>query len=203
VNRFLFTTIAALALGACGDNLQAPPASGSGTAEPPAPVTYTDPSGGALRLIKDPASKGREMVLDLVVGDHALTGYSVGFDLPLDATRVTLGHFQPGSALSPGDPPIAAQAALPTDGPFKGMLVTAQSQKAAGAGAVATDTTLQPGTVLYTITLELLNDATPGVVFDGTAPGFVLPSGGMRDRAGNTVVAAKDVAIGKFEVKQN
>jgi hypothetical protein len=202
MNRVLFTTIAALAFGACGDNLTAPPATGSGSNELPPPVTYSDPTGGALRLIKNPASRGREIVLDLVVGDHALTGYSVGFDLPVDTTRVTLGHFSPGSALSTGAPPIAAKAALPTDGPFKDMLVTAQSQKAAGDGAVDTDTTLAPGTVLYTISLELLNDAPPGVVFDGTAQGFVLPSGGMRNRAGMTVVEAKDVAIGKLEVVQ-
>jgi hypothetical protein len=39
-----------------------------------------------------------------------------------------------------------------------------------------------------------------GVVFDGTAADFHLPSGGMRDRSGTTVVEATDVAIGKLEV---
>ena len=40
----------------------------------------------------------------------------------------------------------------------------------------------------------------PGIIFDGTDPAFVLPSGGLRDRAGNTVVAPADVAIGRLEV---
>jgi len=78
--------------------------------------------------------------------------------------------------------------------------VTALSQKAAGTGAVATDTQVAAGTVLYTIELDLIVHAPSGVVFDGTASDFVLPSGGMRDRLGTTVVDAKDVAIGKLEL---
>ena len=35
-----------------------------------------------------------------------LTGYSVGFDLPLDDTKVTLGAFTPGTALDPGSAPV-------------------------------------------------------------------------------------------------
>ena len=51
--------------------------------------------------------------------------------------------------------------------------------------------------------VEARIDGAPiGVVFDGTASGFVLPSGGMRNRAGMTVVEAKDVAIGRLEVTQ-
>jgi hypothetical protein len=38
-------------------------------------------------------------------------------------------------------------------------------------------------------------------VFDGTADDFVLPSGGMRSRAGTTVVAADEVAIGTLELR--
>jgi hypothetical protein len=40
------------------------------------------------------------------------------------------------------------------------------------------------------------------VVFDGTAAGFVLPSGGMRDRTGSAVVEPADVAIGKLVVNR-
>ena len=179
-----------LLLAACGDNL-----------EPPPPIQYTDPAaGGKLRLIKDQASHGNAVVLDLVVGDAALTGYSVGFDLPLDDTKVTLGTFTPGAALSPGGPPVAAMASLKRVGPLAHALVTGQSQKASGDGAVATDTALQPGAVLYTLELDMVDGTGPGIVFDGTASTFVLPSGGMRDRAGTTVVDAKDVAIGKLEV---
>jgi len=140
--------------------------------------------------------------LDLVVGDTALTGYSVGFDLPLDDTRVVLGGLTPLTALDPGTDPVAAKATLPQKGPLAHMLVVGLSQKADGTGAVATDTELKPGAKLLTIELDLVQNAEKGVVFDGTASGFVLPSGGLRDRAGNAVVAPADVAIGKLEVKR-
>ncbi len=178
-----------LILGACGSN--------------PPPLDYTDPAdGGKLRLIHDAASKPAAVVLDLVVGDQPLTGYSVGFDLPLDDTKVAIDGFTPGVALSAGSSPVAAVGQLPTSGPLAHQLVTGQSQKAAGAGAVATDTTLPPGTVLYSVELDLISGVPKGIVFDGTADGFVLLSGGMRNRAGTTVVAASDVAIGKLEVTQ-
>jgi len=176
-----------LLCGACGDNLKGP-------------ITYTDPSGGKLRLIQEPGTNsGSAIVLDLVVGDQPLTGYSVGFDLPIDDTKVTFKNFAPGTALSAGTGPIAARGLLPQTGPLAHQLVTAQTQKASGGGAIATDTTLQPGTVLYSFELDGVK-GTNGVVFDGTATGFVLPSGGLRDRTGTTVVDAKDVAIGKLEV---
>lgn len=185
-------SIAALALAAgCGDN---------------SPVSlqlvYTDPATGALRLIHDPASTSPQaVVLALVVGEQPLSGYGAGFNLPLDATRVALGSFTPGTGLDPGQPPLAAQAVIPSHGPLAGMLATALSQKASGAGAVAGDTALAPGTVLYTVRLELAHGATAGVVFDGTAPGFALPSGGLRNRAGTAVVEAGQVGVGKLEVR--
>ena len=179
----------ALLASACGDNLSAP-----------GPLAYTDPGAGKLRLVKDPASTGWEMVLDLVVGDAPQTGYSVGFDLPLTPGDVQLGAFTPGTALSAGTAPVAALASIPDHGPLANQLVTGQSQKASGAGAVATDTTLAPGTILYSIHLAPIVGARAGIVFDGGASGFVLTSAGLRDRKGNTVVDAKDVAIGKLEL---
>jgi hypothetical protein len=170
----------------------------------PFTVTYTDPAaGGKLRLVKNAASTATVAVLDLVVGAAAQTGYSAGFNLPLDATKVTLEPLVPGTALSPGTSPVAAKAVLPTAGPLQGVLVAAQSQKGSGTGAVTGDTTLQPGAVLFTIKLDLAPaTAAPGVVFDGTAAGFALPSGGLRSRVGAAVVNANEVAIGKLEVTQ-
>jgi hypothetical protein len=177
-------------LPACGDN-DGPP------------LQYTNPpKGGKLRLVENPNTSTKYILLDLVVGDQALTGYSVGFDLPLDDTRVALGGMTPLKALDPGTDPVAAKAALPQQGPLAHVLVAGLSQKADGTGAVTTDTTLKPGTKLFTLELDLVNSATNGVVFDGTASGFVLPSGGMRDRAGNSVVDPADVAIGKLEVRR-
>ncbi len=192
---------------ACGDNSKAAGRDAASSDAPtrdsemPAgPITYTARSGGKLRLIQSQTTLPTEttIVLELVVGSQPLTGYSVGFDLPLDDTKVTLASFTPGTALNAGTAPVAALAALPQAGPLAHQLVTAQSQKASGTGAVLTDTALPPGTSLYTFELGIIG--ANGVVFDGTASGFVLPSGGLRDRAGNTVVDAHDVAIGKLEV---
>lgn len=178
--------LAVILLAGCGDNIHA--------------VDYTAPSGGKLRLVHGTEAVGDDIALDLIVGDAPLTGYSVGFDLPLDATQVTLVGFTPGTALPAGSAPAAAMAQLPTSGPLAGMLVAGQSQKASGAGAVDTDATLQPGDLLFTIRLHRRAGADGGVVFDGTADDFVLPSGGMRDRAGTTVVGPDEVAIGKLEL---
>ena len=162
------------------------------------------PKGGALRLVKSATSpRGEtEVVLDLVVGDQPLTGYSVGFNLPIGHGLVRLTDFIPGKALDPGTSPPAAQALQPVKGPLADMLVTGLSQKASGSGAVATDTVLPPGSVLYTMRLEMVGSAPAGVIVDGTAADFQLPSGGMRDRGGTTVVEAVDVAVGKLEVNR-
>jgi hypothetical protein len=178
-----------LLFGACGDN-SVPP------------LYYSDPGAGKLRLIKDRATTASVVVLDLVVGERPLTGYSVGFDLPLDDTKVVFNNFTPGTALDPGTSPVAAMGQLPASGPLAHQLVTGQSQKASGGGAVMTDKALASGAILYTFELDLVPGATSGVVFDGTAIDFVLPSGGMRDRSGTTVVDAKDVAIGKLTVTE-
>jgi hypothetical protein len=177
---------------ACGDN------EGS-------PLAYSNPkSGGKLRLVKSstPPASENEVVLDLVVGDAPLTGYSAGFNLPVGHRLVRLTEFIAGTALDPGTTPIAAFGNVPLDGPLADTLVTAISQKAIGAGAVATDTTVAPKSVLYTVRLAKVQNAAEGTVFDGTASDFHLPSGGMRDHSGTTVVEANDVAIGKLEINR-
>lgn len=189
MNRWISLCALAAAAPACSDS-------------PPSQLSYTDPpAGGALRLVKNSASTTKAVVLDFVVGDAALTGYSAGFDLPLDAAKVTLGPFSPGKVLDPGTAPAAAGAKLPSQGPLRGALVVGVSQKATGAGAVATDTALPPGTVLLTVELDAVEPLQGGVVFDGTAQGFALLSGGLRNKAGTAVVDASQVKIGKLELR--
>jgi hypothetical protein len=168
----------------------------------PFKLVYTDPAGGKLRLVKNGASTPTSVVLDFVVGAGAQTGYTAGFDLPLDDTKVKLNAMTPGTALNPGSAPAAAKAVLPASGPLKGVLVAAQSQKATGTGAVAGDTALAANAVIYSLKLDLLDSSAPGVVFDGTAAGFALKSGGLLNKTGNAVVAPADVKIGKLEVQQ-
>jgi hypothetical protein len=202
------STIATLGPTALTSSFQA---TSSGVAKPvvyvaqrlPFKLAYTDPPpGGKLRLIQHTVSDGTAL-LDLVVGAQPLTGYSVGFNLPVDTTRVVLdaqAPLTPGSGLSPGFAPMAARAILPTSGPLGGMLVAAQSQKASGNGAIPGDTQLPPGTLLYSLKLNLVQGGAPGIAFDGTTATFVLPSGGMRDKSGTQVVNAAEVAVGKLEV---
>lgn len=190
--RPLLFLLALVTAAACGDNDDSP-------------LHYSNPpDGGKLRLVhsKQKPTSSEQVILDLVVGDQPLTGYSVGFDLPADHRLVRLVDFVPGTALDPGSSPPAAKAAQPIAGPLADTLVTGLSQKASGPGAVATDTTVAPGSVLYTIRLQLVTGADDGVVFDGTDPEFHLPSGGMRDRTGTTVVEPSEVAIGKLEVNR-
>jgi len=188
MNRSISLCALAIAASACG-----------GPGGPPG-LTYTDPpAGGALRLVKNARSTQKAIVLDLVVGDTALTGYATGLDLPLDASKVALGPFTPGTALDPGSAPAAAGAAIPSQGPLRGVLVVGLSQKATGTGAVATDRALPPNTVLLTVELDAVEPLHGGLVFDGTAQGFALPSGGLRNKAGMAVVDAGQVKIGKLE----
>ena len=188
--RALFALI--LFTAACGDN------DGS-------PLAYDNPKpGGKLRLIKSKTASAaeNEVVLDLVVGDAPLTGYSAGFNLPVGHRLVRMTEFIPATALDPGTTPPATRGSIPVDGPLADHLVTGISQKATGPGAIMTDATLPPNTVLYTMRLEKVLNAPEGIVFDGTASDFHLPSGGMRDRTGTTVVEANEVAIGKLEINR-
>lgn len=180
--------ISVLTVAACGDNDDGK-------------ITYSNPASdtGKLRLVRTGATMD-DVTLALVVGKEPLTGYSAGLNLPVGKGLVRLVEFTPSKALDPGTSPVAARAAQPSAGPLADHIVTAISQKAAGTGAVETDTTLAPGSVLYTMRIAVVPNATDGVVFDGTAADWVLPSGGMRDRSGTTVVEAVDVAIGKLEI---
>lgn len=172
----------------------------------PFTLSYSDPAvGGKLRLVRNSASTPTSVTLDLVVAPGAtITAYSAGLNLPLDPSKVTLDlatPMIPGKALNPGSAPAAAMATLPQSGPLKGTLVSGQSQKASGIGAVTTDTVLPAGSVLYSVKLNILPAAKLGVVFDGTAAGFALRSAGARNLVGTTVVSSNEVAIGKLLVK--
>jgi hypothetical protein len=189
VIRSLLLLAAPVALVACGDNNQGP-------------LSYTDPAAcNAICLVRTGTPTLQSVTLAFVVGDQPLTGYSTGFDLPIDGSKVQLGDFTPGAALPAGASPSAAAATIATSGPLAGDLVVAQSQKASGDGAVTTDAVLAAHAVLFTFRLDLASNRD-GIVFDGTTADFLLPSGGLRNRVGMTVVTPDQVAIGKLEVKR-
>ncbi|MFL5358662.1 beta strand repeat-containing protein [Archangium sp.] len=165
-------------------------------------LVYTNPAGGKVSLQRNPAaSTDTRVVLDLVAMEN-LTGYGVGFNLPVDTSRALLNPagLMAGGILNPGSNPAAVMAVLPTSGPMAGVLSSAQSQKASGEGSVTTDTFIPAGSVLYSVQIDLAGSATPGVVFDGTT----LPAafnGALRDRQGNNVVSRNEFAIGRLEIQ--
>ncbi|MFP2926939.1 beta strand repeat-containing protein [Pyxidicoccus sp. 3LG] len=165
-------------------------------------LVYSDPApGGQIALVRNPASTDTSVVLDLVAREE-LTGYSVGMNLPLDASLVQAGAnvMVPGTALPAGTAPTAAYGRLPSSGPLAGVLSSGQSQKAAGPGAVVNDSAIPTGAVLYTVQLELRPGATSGLVFDGAALGPKFRAL-LRDRLGTDVVDGSGFAIGRLEVQ--
>ncbi len=165
-------------------------------------LVYVDPaSAGRIALVRNPASTNTTVVLDLVAMED-LTGYSVGMNLPMDTGLVQAGGslMLPGAALPAGQNPTAAYGKLPASGPLAGMLTTGQSQKAAGDGAVTTDTAIPTGSVLYTVQLAIRPGASSGVVFDGAALGPKFRAM-LRDRLGTDIVDGSGFAIGRLEVQ--
>ena len=160
-------------------------------------LVYTAPTTGKLRLLRNPASTDTLLVLDLVANEN-LTGYGVGFNLPVDLNRVRLDSLVPGTALPAGSNPVAARAALPLSGPMQGILTAVQSQKASGTGAVATDTAVPAGAVLFTLRLSLAS-SSPGTIFDGASMGTAF-NAAMRDKLGTDVVRRTEFGIGRLEV---
>jgi hypothetical protein len=164
-------------------------------------LSYTDPpAGGKIRLVRNAASTASTVVLDLVAA-VPLTGFQVGFNLPLDTTRVQANATlqTPGTALPAGSAPIAAKAVLPATGPLASVLASGQSQKAAGAGAAPGNSAVPAGGVFYQLRLDLKAGAPVGVVFDGAALGALF-AGNMRDRAGTDVAVSTDFRIGRLDV---
>ncbi len=171
---------------------------------PPSALVYVDPpAGGKVRLVKDASTSTSTQVVLKLVSNASLSGYSIGFDLPLAEGRVSAGSplaTFATEALNPGGPPQAIGAAIPTSGPLAGVLVIGMSQKAAGNGAVPNDAQIAPGKLFYSVKLGLAAGAPLGVVFNGGAPGSRFRAS-LRDKLGNEVVSQGDFAIGTLSVQ--
>ena len=176
-------------------------ATDSTTVEGPA-YYYVPPAGGKIELLPNVAQSTPTLaVLDLTAMVD-LTGYFVGFDVAIDATKVApdAGLMTAGTALNPGTNPAAVAGAIPSAGPLANALVTGISQKATGGGAVATDATIAAGSVFYTVKLPLKSGATGGTIFDGTVAKNKLRAG-LRNKMGTEVVGVGDFGIGQLVYK--
>jgi hypothetical protein len=168
-------------------------------------LTYTNPTAPAkVLLVRDDAGSTDTTVVLKLVAAASFSGYSIGMDLPLDASRLDRSSlvFTPGTAFPPGQPPSVAAygASLPSSGPLANVLVTGQSQRPTGTGATASDTAVAAGAVFYTIKLNMTAVPSFGLVFDGANLGPRFRAA-VRDRQGTEVVAASEFAIGKLEVR--
>lgn len=165
-------------------------------------VNPTTPS--KVRLVRDDAASTDTSIVLKLEAAAALSGYSVGLNLPLDAAKIVPATmvFTPGAAFPPGQAPDvpAYGARIASSGPLAGVLVTGQSQKPTGAGAIAGDTAVAPGAVFYRIKLDMTSPPNFGLVFDGTNPDPKLRAS-VRDRQGTEVVSQAEFAIGRLEVR--
>jgi len=167
-------------------------------------LVYTDPpAGGKIRLVKDAERSTANALALKLVANANLTGYFVGFNVPVASGKVQFASSSISAAtdaLNPGTAPQALGAKIPTSGPLANVLITGLSQKAAGAGAAANNSHISSGQVFYTIYLRPADGATPGVVFNGTALGRQFRAA-LRDRLGNETASQSDFAIGTLAVQ--
>jgi hypothetical protein len=163
---------------------------------------YVPPTDGKIQLVVNPAmSSPTTAVLDLVAKVD-LTGYFVGFDVAVDASKLApdASLMTAGMALNPGTNPAAIAAAVPTTGPLANALVTGLSQKATGNGAVAADATIAAGSIFYTVTLPIKAGAAAGTIIDGTVAKNKIRAG-LRNKMGTEVVGVADFGIGQLIYK--
>ncbi len=166
---------------------------------------YTDPllGFGKVRLALNAGASSASLVqLDLVQVNALSLAYGAGMNLPLDTSRAAADAtlLVEGLALVLGSAPRATAARLSTGGPTAGMLLSAVSQKGAGAGAKATDSAVPGGAVYYSLRLALPGAAAVGTVFDGNALPLSFRAA-VRDRVGNDTVTQSEFAIGKLEIR--
>lgn len=163
---------------------------------------YVPPTTGRIQLVPNVGkSSPTAAVLDLVA-EEDLTGYFVGFDVAVDATKLApdASLMAAGMALDPGSNPAAIAGAIPTAGPLANALVTGLSQKASGNGAVPADATIAKGSVFYTVTLPVKAGAAAGTILDGTVAKNKIRAG-LRDKSGKEIVGVADFGIGQLVYK--
>ena len=121
-------------------------------------LTYTNPTSGRFQLVKDSASSGGNLVLDLVCTDGTpVAGVSFSFTVDTNMatwTSTTAASVSSGTALNLGSVPQAASAKI-----SGGELSGAVSQKGGGSPITPTATT-----VLAKVSLSLKSGVAPGAI---------------------------------------
>lgn len=164
--------ISALALlTACGG--------GGGGSSTPAPssatsLTYTNPTTGTYQLVKDPASSGGTLVLDLV-GPSGASISGVSFSASADTSKVAWSTpIQNGNTFTLGSAPQALATKVSGT-----ELQGAVSQKGTGSPVALTGTS-----VLAKVTLTLKANVTTGpITLSDTGKGAYLDGTGVHNTA--------------------
>jgi hypothetical protein len=143
-----------------------PHAGGSG-------LVYTDPATGQVKLVRDASSTSTHLVLKLVVGDQALTGFGVALNLPASVMQVTMaaGVVANPAIVDPGGEMLTGKQF--TSGPLAGALTVGVARK---------------------------KQTASGVVFDGAAGGKLL-RGALIGASGQEVVGTSGFGIGKLAIQ--
>nr|WP_320133106.1 hypothetical protein [uncultured Holophaga sp.] len=143
---------------ACGGGGGGSSSSSSSSSTTATTLTYTDPSSGTYRLIKDSSSTSSHLVLDLVGPATSLSG--VGFYLTADSSLATWGSVGSGLATS-----AAFSSPLLKTKSSSGTLQVGIYQE--GTTAAITPTT---STVLAQVALDLVSGTSSGSSVTLTAP---------------------------------
>ncbi len=161
-------------------------------------LVYSDPATGQVKLVRDPSSTSTHLVLKLVVGDQALSGFGVALNLPASATQVSMGSGVTANPaiIDPGGVMLTGKQF--TTGPLAGALTVGVARKKQTASDG--DLTLPAGATLLSFALDLLPQAPAGVVFDGAAGGKVL-RGAVIGAGGQEVVGTAGFGVGKLAVQ--
>lgn len=161
-------------------------------------LVYTDPTTGQVKLVRDASSTSTHLVLNLVVGDQALSGFGVALNLPAGATQVSMGSGVTANPaiLDPGGLMLTGKQF--TSGPMAGALTVGVARKKQTASDG--DLTLPAGATLLSFALDLVPQAAAGVVFDGAAGGKVL-RGAVIGASGQEAVSTAGFGIGKLSIQ--
>lgn len=162
---------ALLLLTACGGG-------GGGSSAPSGPtyatsLNYTNPTSGAYQLVKDPASSGGTLVLDLVSTTGApISG--VSFSVSADTGKVTWTTPIQNGAFNLGSSPVALSAKVSGT-----ELQGAVAQKGTGSPITPTSTT-----VLAKVTMTLKGSVSAGAItFTDSGKGAYLDGAGVHNTA--------------------
>jgi hypothetical protein len=171
------TTISTLAGASALLLLAACSGGGGGSSSGPAYATtlaYTNPTSGAYQLVKDPASSGATLVLDLVGPNGAIIS-GASFSASADTTKVTwTASIQQGNAFNLGTAPQGLTAKV-SGTELQGVV----AQKGTGSPA-----TLSSASILAKVTLTLNGNISAGpITFSDGGKGAYMDGSGVHATA--------------------